>query len=179
MRILLVSSAVTTFAVFGLALRFLFVSPQRVPVRMRILGAIGTISAIAHVYCVWAMPSDKLSAAIGLGLYTGALLLIVWTWRTIRSEGFGIAYAGIRPKRICCDGPYRWIRHPAYVSYTLAWIAGAVTTGSALLAISVAVFVAFYLDAAVKEEREIMATENAEEYGQYRSRVRAFVPFQT
>lgn len=56
---------------------------------------------------------------VGLGMR-------VWAYWTLRGAGMPVEqwYVPERPKALVRRGPYRWLRHPAYVG-SLLWFAGA------------------------------------------------------
>src|ERR1700732_680818 len=46
-----------------------------------------------------------------------------WSRSTIRGRRFHIIYSDRVPAALCTDGPYRYIRHPRYCSYIVAFVA--------------------------------------------------------
>ncbi|MDJ1157719.1 isoprenylcysteine carboxylmethyltransferase family protein [Chelatococcus sp. SYSU_G07232] len=46
------------------------------------------------------------------------LLLAVYAWSTI---AFGIRFSNLTHRGILTNGPYRWTKHPAYISKNLTW----------------------------------------------------------
>lgn len=46
------------------------------------------------------------------------LLLVVYVWATV---SFGCRFSNLTNRGIIVDGPYRFMKHPAYVSKNLAW----------------------------------------------------------
>jgi protein-S-isoprenylcysteine O-methyltransferase Ste14 len=80
------------------------------------------------------------------------------------------------PRAIVTYGPYRWVRHPFYVSFIL------LTLGAALITRDVLTVAAFpltllTLDWTVRhEEKKLLASELGSEYGAYRARTGRFVP---
>jgi protein-S-isoprenylcysteine O-methyltransferase Ste14 len=49
---------------------------------------------------------------------TVILLLIVYVWATVQ---FGIRFSNLTNRGIITNGPYRFCKHPAYVSKNLSW----------------------------------------------------------
>ena len=80
------------------------------------------------------------------------------------------------PKQIITYGPYRFVRHPFYVSFLLLAI------GAVLIAKDPVTMAAFplgllSLDWTVrKEEKKLLASPLGEEYGAYRARTGKFLP---
>lgn len=80
-----------------------------------------------------------------LWLWAGVLVALtaVYAWATV---AFGIRFSNLTYRGVVTNGPYRFTRHPAYLSKNLFWWLSAmpflVTTGSAAEAIRNSVFLA-------------------------------------
>ena len=57
-----------------------------------------------------------LAQALWGGLIVG--LTGIYTWATV---SFGLRFSNLTHRGIITHGPYRWLRHPAYVSKNLSW----------------------------------------------------------
>ena len=57
-----------------------------------------------------------LAGALWGGLILG--LTAVYTWATV---SFGLRFSNLTHRGIITSGPYRWLRHPAYLSKNLSW----------------------------------------------------------
>jgi protein-S-isoprenylcysteine O-methyltransferase Ste14 len=44
--------------------------------------------------------------------------LLIYTWATV---SFGLRFSNLTHRGVITDGPYRWMKHPAYVSKNLSW----------------------------------------------------------
>lgn len=71
------------------------------------------------------LPLDEGSNALGLGNVTLLVLrgfalvfFLVYVWATL---ALGVHFSNLSNKGIVARGPYRWVRHPAYVCKNLAW----------------------------------------------------------
>ena len=149
--------------------------------KLRDNGAmLGQISFISGMVCVlvmglfyglWVPP-----ALCGAILALGAVMLYEWTRRTVIDRNFYVGLAGEVPPAVCDSGPYRYVRHPFYLSYMLAFIAVAVAfsslvvSGVCLLNIGLFVYMAF------DDERVLFASAIGEDYQAYRGRVGMFLP---
>ncbi|HWB43889.1 MAG TPA: isoprenylcysteine carboxylmethyltransferase family protein [Hyphomicrobiaceae bacterium] len=60
-------------------------------------------------------PYPWLYAAWGTTLL---ILVLVYVWST---AAFGLRFSNLTNRGIITNGPYRWLRHPAYVSKNLSW----------------------------------------------------------
>lgn len=115
-------------------------------------------------------------SAVGIALYALSLALFWWTVRTLGQRGLGLFFETSGPDRFVVAGPYRWIRHPFYTSYSLCWIAGFVATGAPWLVVTTLVAVVVYWRAARREEREFLASPYAAAYQRYQNQTGMFLP---
>ena len=113
---------------------------------------------------------------MGLVLYALALLLFWSAVRINRKAPLSIAFAELSPSHVVVEGPYRYIRHPFYTSYLLAWVAGALTTGHVGIWLLAAIMGGFYYWAAALEETWFAQSERAESYAAYRRKTGMFLP---
>jgi len=149
--------------------------------KLRDNGAmLGQISFISGMLCVLVM-----------GLFHGLLLplalcgcifalcsvlLYEWSRRTAVDRSFYIGLAGEVPPAVCGAGPYRYVRHPFYLSYMVAFLGVAVAfpslvvSGVCLLNIGLLVYMA------MDDERVLLGSTLGADYRAYRARVAMFVP---
>lgn len=143
----------------------------------------GLMSASVYIwvgiYCYavwqWPQPSDYMLAAAA-ALFGLSLLVF---WGAVRAHGKtppAFAFVKTAPASFVQWGPYRFVRHPLYTSYLIAYIAGAFLTTNLLVLISVPWLGAFYYYAARGEERAFSDTEYADEYRQYQAATGMLVP---
>jgi protein-S-isoprenylcysteine O-methyltransferase Ste14 len=78
---------------------------------------------------------------------------------------------------ILTQGPYRVIRHPIYLSYSLAWSAAPVATHNLILAVSAVVMITCYVISAREEERRLALGSKGKEYAAVRARTWRMIPF--
>jgi protein-S-isoprenylcysteine O-methyltransferase Ste14 len=87
-----------------------------------------------------------------------------------------VAFAPAVPTALVLDGPYRYVRHPFYASYLLAWLAGCAATANPWLLLTVVWMFGFYYVAARGEEESILQSGLADVYREYRNRTGMFLP---
>ncbi|MBM3463242.1 MAG: hypothetical protein FJX76_14155, partial [Armatimonadetes bacterium] len=114
----------------------------------------GIVGALAHLSCICTFPLWAEKTA--LGPCGSALLLLL------------AAVARAPFPRVA--GPYRWVRHPIYASYMLAWLAGAAASGQFWLLIHAAYMYALYAEAARLEEVRLLRSPHGLEYVDYPQR---------
>ena len=123
-------------------------------------------------------PADDPNARTGLAflLFVGSLALF---WRAVaafRTERPRIAFSPGVPDDLVTRGPYRLIRHPFYVAYTLSWIGGALGAPNWATIAAVPVMGYLYVRAARAEETEIAHSPMGQEYANYKRRTGMFFP---
>ncbi len=108
---------------------------------------------------------------------------VVYSWASV---ALGFKASNLTNRGIVSRGPYRFVRHPAYVSKNLAWWIGgmpalylAITTGNgqdiAYTVLALAGWTTIYALRAITEERHLLLASNG--YAEYMARVRwRFIP---
>lgn len=176
MRLMLVLLAILNFALFGMALPVVFARSEGTPLPTKLVVAVGAAFSSLHVYLLGTAPLDPAGVTIAAGLYLLACGLFSWTAQSVRGRNFRLAYVDGSPPAVFCGGPYRWVRHPFYLSYTLAWLAGVVALGDWRLLMTPAIMGAFYVAAAYREERQLLRGPAAEDYRAYRRHAGVLLP---
>jgi protein-S-isoprenylcysteine O-methyltransferase Ste14 len=149
--------------------------------KLRDNGAVlGQISFISGMVCVLVMGlfySLLLPAAVcGAILALGAVLLYEWTSRTVIDRNFYVGLAGEVPPAVCNAGPYRYMRHPFYFSYMVAFVAVAVAFPSFIVSGVCLVNIGLFVYMAIDDEGVLLASALSADYRAYRGRVGMFVP---
>jgi protein-S-isoprenylcysteine O-methyltransferase Ste14 len=171
LRLAIVLLATLDFALFAIGLRVVFARGCRMAVATRLVVVLGTAFGCLHVFLLATAPLEPHYIAAGAGLYSVACALFTWTSYSVRGRDFRLAYAPGTTSRVFAGGPYRWVRHPFYLSYSLAWYAGVVALWDWRLLWTVAIMLAFYVAAAWGEEAQLLRGPAADEYRAYRSQV--------
>jgi protein-S-isoprenylcysteine O-methyltransferase Ste14 len=177
-KALLLAVASTNFSLFTwAALRFFRIPSSGTPKGMRAIQVFGLIFMGLHLYMLASSSvTTSPGALIGAGLYGSALLIFLSAIAVNRRRPLGIAFQDSGPSHLVDTGPYRWIRHPFYTSYTLAWVAGPLATGAHWLWLTVGVMFGFYWAAATREERQFAQSSLTVEHDQYRQGTGMFIP---
>lgn len=129
----------------------------------------------------WLLGLFYLPVATANGLAAAVLLVISvalyeWARHTVWRRRFGIAFADQVPEAVCTEGPYRWVRHPFYVSYVIAYLAVLVALPHWLTAGVFVVNLALFGYAARNDEKNLAASALAADYAAYRERTGMFLP---
>jgi protein-S-isoprenylcysteine O-methyltransferase Ste14 len=110
-------------------------------------------------------------AIAGVVVSAASVVLYEWTRRTILGRRFFIALAGKVPAELCESGPYRYARHPFYLSYILAFTGMLVAIGTPSAALVFAANVILFVWMARDDERTIATSPLSSQYAEYRQRV--------
>jgi protein-S-isoprenylcysteine O-methyltransferase Ste14 len=144
-------------------------------------------AAFIVLFAAWQpMPAViwRSEGALAVALQAGALLgfgiVLVTTFLIDHFDLFGLrqvwlAFRGTpyTEKRFVTPGPYRWIRHPLYVGWMIAfWSAPVLTAGHALLAVGMTA----YILVAIRYEERDLAAALGETYRRWREETPMFVP---
>jgi protein-S-isoprenylcysteine O-methyltransferase Ste14 len=114
---------------------------------------------------------DVLKGSIGIGISASSIALYLWTRRTIGPGHLYVALGGEVPGAVCESGPYRYLRHPFYLSYLVAFAAMMIAFPSKL---SIAVGVLngiLFVYMAFDDERTLTKSPLGSAYAAYRDRV--------
>jgi protein-S-isoprenylcysteine O-methyltransferase Ste14 len=117
-----------------------------------------------------------LNGVVAALLLVASVALYEWARHTIWGRRFGLGWGTHVPEAVCDQGPYRWVRHPVYLGYWLAYASILVALPHLLTA---GVFVAvtgLFVHAAWHDEREIAGSALAADYDAYRKRTGMFFP---
>lgn len=175
-RITIVLLAALTFSLFGVALRVVFGRSAETPWPTILMVVVGAAISCLHLHLLWTVALDPGNIVTGAGLYLLACGLFLWTARSVRGRDFKLAYTPEIPPAVYSGGPYRWLRHPFYLSYTLAWCAGVAALSDARLLLTPAIMLGFYVAAAWREERQMLRGPAAEQYRVYRRQTGVLLP---
>lgn len=113
---------------------------------------------------------------LSLGMTTASVALIKWAFRSIRKRNLGLAFSGIVPDEVVQHGPYRHVRHPLYLAYSIFWASCAVLSGSIAVAIAAFLVILTYVSAARSEERDLINSGLGETYSAYQRRTGLLLP---
>jgi len=173
----LLAVAAATGVIIAVALQDFFLDSRVNNPKIRALQDVGVGFAVVHCGGLLLLgPSSPRWAAAGIAMYVVATLLFlsalesakrVHLPRTLVDEPM--------PKALISAGPFALVRHPFYISYSLAWLAAPVATHGPVITISGLLAVALYVYAARREERMLEA-HFGDAYRAYRSQAGWIIP---
>lgn len=129
---------------------------------------------------IWSLPAGPLAIAVKTVSYVGFGIVLVSTFLINHFELFGLQQVYNRLTGKTDAGPefrtpvfYRWVRHPLYVGFTLAfWAAPTMTVGHLIFAAGT---LGYMLVAIQFEEHDLIAVFG-DRYRDYRKRVGMMIP---
>jgi protein-S-isoprenylcysteine O-methyltransferase Ste14 len=169
----------STLIVFAVALQNFFVQPPTLTRRQRLFQDLSVVLGLTHGLGLLVLNSaTNLWASVGIGMYSVALALFLSAIESARRTPMTRTFV-YEPgcDTILQTGPYRVIRHPIYLSYSLAWLAAPVAMQSPLLGATAIGMIACYVVSAHEEERRLANGVRAADYAKYRARTWRMVPF--
>ena len=153
----LLAVAIATAIIVAAALRDFFVDSRVPNPRVRALQDFGVGVAVAHFgVLVFRGSAGPNWAMAGIAMYIAASLLFLSALEAARRVPLPRAFVDDPvPGMLITRGPFMFIRHPFYVSYTLAWLAAPVATHAPVIALLALIAIAAYALAARREERQL------------------------
>ena len=123
---------------------------------------------IIHAAALWwyRCPYAALNL-LAIVLYAVSLALFWSATITTRRRPLSFAFSPDTPAHLTTDGPYRYIRHPFYAAYLLAWTTTVLLTGSLWLVPTVWLMRYLYYRAIAAEEAKFAASPLAAAYADY------------
>ena len=109
----------------------------------------------------------------GMALAVAATALFVAAKLDL-GEHYSPCFDAYAPRDVMRDGVYRYVRHPIYVANILLTCGIVLATGSMLLLVNLVVLSAYYVRAAIREERQLAALHPS--YIQYVATTGRFLP---
>jgi protein-S-isoprenylcysteine O-methyltransferase Ste14 len=146
------------------------------------LRPVGLVTAVAVVAWLVSPPSMAWSSVplpawtrwsgVALGVAAGALW--IWTFRTL-GPNLTDTVVTRRAHTLVTGGPYRWVRHPFYVSMTLLLLGNSLATANWAILAGGTLLMTLIVIRASTEERLLIA-RFGDSYRDYMARTGRFLP---
>ena len=175
----LVAAGGSTLVIFAVALQNFFVQPPVLTRYQRLFQDLSVLAGIIHgISLVWIEPASEGQAGVAIAMYGASLTIFLASIEAARRVPLTRTFVyEPRPDRVLRTGPFRFVRHPIYLAYSLAWLAAPVAMSSVLLGLTAAGLISCYAVSAVEEERRLLASPLGPEYRDYIKATKRFVPF--
>lgn len=112
---------------------------------------------------------------LGIGLLCAGLVLGAWTLKVNNPENFNVSPLPKTGARLCFEGPYKFCRHPMYLSLMMA-VFGIVLCNQSMTNAIAAALLVVVLDYKARLEEDLLQRESGD-YRAYLDRSRRFFPF--
>lgn len=172
MGVALAAMLVSSFLLYGWAMRAVFATTRGMPRALSALSVVATVVCAVQVYDLLTAHVNAINGTLAATMYVGALSLFAWAARVVDKHRLPIAFDPALPTAIVTVGPYRYLRHPFYVAYATTWLAGAVATRALADALGLALMCTFYIYLAISESRRLRRSPRADEYLAYLAKSR-------
>jgi len=179
LELILVGAGGAAFIVFAVALQNFFVQPPTLTRMQRLFQDFSVLLGVTHAIGLLVLNSaGNAWTVIGIAMYSIALALFLAALEAARRVPLTCAFV-YTPKcdTILTKGPYRVIRHPIYLSYSLAWFAAPIATHSIVLGITAVFMTTCYILSAQEEERQLASGPRGDEYAEFRKKTWRMIPF--
>ena len=104
------------------------------------------------------------------------LFLQRWAQRSLGAS-FTLALQSAENQALCNHGPYRFIRHPAYLAQIAMWVGLALTGRNIIAALIVAGLAAGAYAYRLTEEERVLTANMGERYRAYTAQTKRLLPF--
>jgi len=153
----LLAVALATAIIIAVGIQDFFVDARTNNRRVRALQDVSLVFAVSHFGALILRGSAGPNWAIaGIAMYVAATLLFLSALEAARRVPLPRTFVDDpMPKGLVTAGPFALIRHPFYVAYSLAWLAGPVATHGPLVTAFALAAIATYAAAARREERQL------------------------
>jgi protein-S-isoprenylcysteine O-methyltransferase Ste14 len=176
---LLFGAGGATLFVFAVALQNFFVQPPALTRLQRLFQDISVLVGVTHgLGLVVLDTAGPRWASAGIAMYAASLTLFLAALEASRRVPMTRTFVySPRCDTILTKGPYRVLRHPIYLSYSICWLAAPIATHSIVLGLSAVFMIACYVMSAREEERLLASGPRAAEYQAVRAKTWRMIPF--
>lgn len=106
-----------------------------------------------------------------------SLTLFWYAKKAIERVNFDVIFSQKAPEVLVTKGPYRYIRHPFYTSYIVAYLGLIILNYNLVVSFLAGILIADYILAAKTEENKFLNSSFSDEYKTYKAKTKMFFPF--
>ena len=150
---------------------------NRTPAGVRLIEASAAGSILVGLGLIVSRDGPRLeldASAIVLAVISTALF--AWGVAVVHRGHLTAAFSDDVPAELITAGPFRYIRHPFYVSYLLSYLQAVIVSRSGWAILPLLWMAGIYVRAALLEERKFLKSPLANEYCRYAACTGRFVP---
>ncbi len=145
------------------------------PLLFTIVGC-SLITILATLFLTFSAIVPITRSIITIIMTSLCVIIINLAFKSISKRNLGLVFSGIVPSEVVQHGPYRYVRHPLYLAYSMFWSGCVVFSASLLVGVAAGAVISLYIIAARAEERDLMASNLGSGYARYRERTGLIVP---
>jgi protein-S-isoprenylcysteine O-methyltransferase Ste14 len=149
---------------------------EKVPLGSMVITLVVMVSVGLNIYLIWVQSQPVVAQFVGLVVMALAIWMFFLTIRASREGRLRMAFDEEGPRGLVEQGPYKYVRHPFYVSYIIFFSAFALATWSPVTIGPLVIIIIIYVIAARMEERLFTNTPMAASYEAYKQRTGFFWP---
>lgn len=166
-------------AFFLVGLTSYFERKDSKPAWIRLAHHSGQALTLGHFASVLIFkPRSDAFAVAGIVMYTTAVAVMLASIEAADRTRLQRSFVDHPlPERLITEGPYRWVRHPFYLSYMIGALAPAVAVQNPFVIVISLMMIAMVVVAAFREERVWLASPKADAYREYQRHTGMFLPF--
>jgi protein-S-isoprenylcysteine O-methyltransferase Ste14 len=164
------------FAGFIWAAKRLFkVNDSTGGVGKKIISIVGLISIIIQEYLILTLNLNSINILLAAICFSISTLIFISAVLTTIKSPLHFLMSQNSSSKIITSGAYKYIRHPFYSSYILAWLGGIIASAhiGALLPL---VLVPIYIFSALSEEKAFKTGHLSSQYIEYSKKTGMFFP---
>jgi protein-S-isoprenylcysteine O-methyltransferase Ste14 len=142
-------------------------------------GMMYTAFALVVLALIVPLPGPRFSPAVrtaGAIIAVAALVFRVWAMRCL-GPFYTRTLQVADGQRVVERGPYRWVRHPGYLSSLLIWPGAAVASGSVAGFAAAVLLLGFGYGRRIRVEERMLHERLGEDYAGYCRRTKRLMPF--
>ncbi|MBE7733596.1 methyltransferase family protein [Devosia faecipullorum] len=151
-------------------------SSETMPPGARVVAASVTGSTVIMLVLTWLVDQPLLAQIVGLAIQLCSVCIFYAAIMASRKARLRFVFDPAHPHSLVEEGPYRLVRHPFYLSYSIFWSGWAIATWSIIAAACALLLIWLYIKAARLEERNFEASSLSSNYADYKARTGFFLP---
>lgn len=144
-----------------------------------VLGVVHLVALFLPLVAMWADVGPRATIGVawtGVASMCAGLFLQRWAQRSLGAS-FTLALQSAENQALCNHGPYRFIRHPAYLAQIAMWVGLALTGRNIIAALIVAGLAAGAYAYRLTEEERVLTANMGERYRAYTAQTKRLLPF--
>jgi protein-S-isoprenylcysteine O-methyltransferase Ste14 len=148
---------------------------QKFPLILSALSLVTIIFGVFEMGTLEYKPEFENARLLGLVAYIAFSWFQIWAYKTL-GENYSQEILILKDHKLVTSGPFKFIRHPQYLSQILLDIGAGVATLSYIVIIIALIEIPFLIMRAMLEEK-ILAKHFKENFSEYKSKSSFMLPF--